>query len=412
MLPGVIMNATTTILSQTGAGSRCGAVCERRPSSTRNALRDLFALADIRVDGERPWDLCVRNDRFYPRVLTGGTLALGESYMDGWWECEALDEMLLRAIRARLSQRLPMDLATAWAVAKSLVINLQSQCRARRVARQHYDLGNDFFQEMLDPDMQYSCAYFEGTADLAEAQRRKMELICRKLALQPGMRLVDIGCGWGGFAKYAAERYGCEVVGITLSREQQAHAAEACKGLPVEIRLQDYRHVTGRFDRAVSVGMMEHVGYKNYRTYMETVARCLGEDGLFLCHTIGRLTSATCADPWFTRYIFPNSMLPSGAQILRASEGCFQVEDLHNLGVYYDSTLMAWERNFRASWPMFAPRYGERFYRMWRYYLLGSAAAFRARAIDLYQFVFSKQGVPGGYVRPLLEPAPSLNPES
>jgi cyclopropane-fatty-acyl-phospholipid synthase len=363
-------------------------------------LEEIFAAADIRLDGQRPWDIRVHDDRFYARVLSAATLGLGESYMDGWWDCEALDELFFRAIRGRLGERVRLNLRATVSMAIAIGLNLQNKHRARRVGREHYDLGNEFFRALLDPAMQYSCGYFQQTTDLAEAQLHKMALICRKLGLQPGMRLLDIGCGWGGLAKFAAEQHGCRVVGITISREQYVYASANCHGLPIEIRLQDYRDLDESFDRIVSVGMMEHVGYKNYRTYMKVAARCLDENGLFLCHTIGDSRSRHDSDPWIARYIFPNSLIPSASQVTRAAEDLFVLEDLENFGSYYDATLLAWDENFRASWDRFESRYGERFYRMWRFYLLSCAAAFRARSLELYQFVFSKQGLLGGYVRP------------
>lgn len=323
--------------------------------------------------------------------------------MDGWWDCEALDEMFFRAFRERIDEKVPFNFRALLAFTAAALLNLQTKRRAAHLARHHYDLGNDFFKAMLDSNMQYSCGYFDGAANLDEAQEQKLALICQKLGLQPGMRLLDIGCGWGGLAKFAATHYGCKVVGITLSKEQQAYGAQLCRGLPVEIRRQDYRDVAGSFDRIVSVGMIEHVGYKNYPRYMKIAFRCLRDDGLFLCHTIGNPKSCIHSDLWINRYIFPNSMLPSVAQIAQASEKYFVIEDLHNFGAYYDPTLCAWEKNFRDTWPRFEKQYGKRFYRMWRYYLLSCAAAFRARSIELYQFVFSKKGILGGYVRPLLK---------
>jgi len=364
----------------------------------RRIVTALFAEAGVAIDGPRPWDLRVLDDRLYARVIGGGTLGFGEAYMDGWWESDAIDELCCRALRARLADRMPLNAATLSVALRARLFNLQSMRRARSAVRAHYDLGNDFFEAMLDPALQYSCAYFDGTDDLGEAQRRKMDLICRKLCLKPGMRLLDIGCGWGGLARHAARHHGCRVVGITLSAEQQAYAARASEGLPVEIRLQDYRDVTDSFDRVVSVGMMEHVGYKNYRRFMSAAARCLGDGGLFLCHTIGGNVSNVCSDRWINRHVFPDSMLPSAAQVTRAAEGLFVLEDVQNLGPHYDRTLLAWERNFRLSWPRFRPAYGERFGRMWRYYLLSCAGAFRARNIELFQFVLSKGGVPGGWI--------------
>lgn len=319
--------------------------------------------------------------------------------MEGWWDCDAIDELSERAVRAGLDVRRLLNLQTLIALISSWAFNLQNRSGARIVGRRHYDLGNDFFESMLDPAMQYSCARFEGTDDLAAAQHRKLDLICRKLGLREGMSLLDIGCGWGGLARHAARNYGCRVVGITISEEQQLYARKFCHDLPVEIRLQDYRDITETFDRIVSIGMLEHVGEKNYRCYMETVCRALASGGLFLCQSIAYNYSGTPIDPWMSRYIFPHSMLPTASQATEAAERLFVLEDVHNFGADYDRTLMAWERNFTAEWHRFSDRYGERFGRMWRYYLLGCAGAFRARSLQLFQFVFSKDGVPGGYER-------------
>jgi cyclopropane-fatty-acyl-phospholipid synthase len=355
-------------------------------------LQDLFASADIQLQGGRPWDIRVNDARFFRAVLAGGTLGFGESYMDGWWDCNALDEMCCRAIRARLEERVPVNLHTAVAIASSFLFNLQTRRRSRLVGKRHYDVGNDLFESMLDPSMQYSCAWFRDTDDLGQAQTEKMDLLCRKLGLEKGMSLLDIGCGWGGLAKHAAEHYGCRVVGITISEEQRRYGAEASRGLPVEIRLQDYREISEKFDRVVSVGMLEHVGPKNYRDYMKKVFQTLRQGGVFVCQAIAANQSSLYADPWVARYIFPNSMLPSAAQVTKAAEKLLVLEDVQNLGGDYEKTLKAWESNFRRSWDRFESRYGERFYRMWRFYLLGCAGAFRARGLQLFQFVFSKGG--------------------
>jgi cyclopropane-fatty-acyl-phospholipid synthase len=364
-----------------------------RTSLAQATLQELFASADIRLDGRRPWDIRVHDARFFRAVLAGGTLGFGESYMDGWWDCEALDEMCCRAIRARLEERVPVNLHTALAFASSFLLNLQTRRRARLVGRRHYDVGNDFFECMLDPSMQYSCAWFRDTNDLAQAQREKMDLICRKLGLEKGMSLLDIGCGWGGLARHASEHYGCRVVGITISEEQRRYGAELSRGLPVEIRLQDYREISEQFDRVVSVGMLEHVGPKNYRKYMRKVFETLRPGGVFVCQSIAANFSSLYPDPWVARYIFPNSMIPSAAQVSKATEKLLVLEDVQNLGGDYEKTLKAWESNFRRSWHRFASRYGETFYRMWRFYLLGCAGAFRARGLQLFQFVLSKGGI-------------------
>lgn len=280
---------------------------------------------------------------------------------------------------------------------KSVVFNTACKSRAFQVGEQHYDRDNDFFRKMLDRRMIYSCAYWKGADNLEEAQEAKLDLICRKIGLQPGDRILDIGCGWGGFAKYAAEKYGVEVVGITVSKEQVKLGRELCRGLPVDIRLTDYRAIDEHFDHVVSVGMFEHVGYKNHRIYMETVHRCLKDDGLFLLHTIGNARSYVTNDQWLNKYIFPNSLIPSMQQISSAVERLFIVEDCHNFGFDYDATLTSWFENFNGHWDELGELYDDRFYRMWKYYLLSSAGLFRSRFMQVWQIVLSKKGIPGGY---------------
>jgi cyclopropane-fatty-acyl-phospholipid synthase len=359
-------------------------------AAAREVVEQLLRTADIEIDGPDPWDIKVYDERFFARVLAGGTLGFGEAYMDGWWDCEALDEMCSRAISARLDERFTYSPRNLLAFAISLLTNRQSRRRARRVGEVHYDLGNDFFRAMLDPWMQYSSAFFLEGDDLATAQRRKLEMVCQRLDLHPGMRLLDVGCGWGGLAKYAAQNYGCSVTGLTISREQQQFAASWCDGLEVEIQLRDYRQIRGRFDCAVSVGMVEHVGFKNYRTYLRAIADSLGKDGLFLCQGICNPISGWQLDPWIRRYIFPNSILPSLARLTKAAEGLFLVQEVVNLGPHYDPTLLAWEENFRRAWPRFAAHYDPRFRRMWRFYLLSCAGAFRARSLQVYGILFAK----------------------
>lgn len=367
--------------------------------SYRALLEDVIAGAGVTIDGGRPWDIVVRDPRFFQRVLAEGELGLGESYMDGWWDAEQLDELVARILWAGLDQKVPHAWSTRTRIALAKLTNLQSRRRAFMVGERHYDLGNDLFSAMLDGRMNYSCAYWEGAASLDEAQENKLDLLCCKLGLEPGMRVLDIGCGWGAFGKYAAEHYGVEVVGITVSKEQVALGQRLCEGLPVEFRLMDYRDLKGFFDRVVSVGMIEHVGPRNYRPYFEAAHRCLAPGGLFLLHTIGANQSTTSPNPWMHRYIFPNGKLPSIAQISHAVEGLFVMEDWHGFGPDYDRTLLAWHQNVTEAWPALAGRYDERFRRMWSYYLLSCAGAFRARHIQLWQVVLSKGGVPGGYRR-------------
>lgn len=365
----------------------------------KSLVRELLSLAEIEINGSNPWDIQVHDERFYKRVITEVELGLGESYMDGWWDVGKLDEMICRIVRTDLQNKVKRNLKIALQLAGFYLINMQSRRRAFIIGEQHYDLGNDLFQNMLDKRMNYSCAYWRNANNLDEAQENKLELICKKLYLKAGMRVLDIGCGWGAFGKYAAEKYGVEVVGITVSKEQVALGKELCKGLPVELRLQDYRDINEKFDRIVSVGMIEHVGYKNYRTYFKVAERNLKDDGLFLLHTIGEVRSTKSTDAWTHKYIFPNGMLPSIAQLAKSVENLFVIEDLHNFGADYDKTLMAWFNNFNSKWDNIKNKYSERFYRMWKYFLLSSAGAFRARNKNqLWQIVLSKNGVPGGYI--------------
>ncbi len=366
--------------------------------SLRKTTEQILELAGVEINGSNPWDIQVHDDRFYKRVLTEAELGIGESYMDGWWDSEQLDELFFRILRARLDQKVKRKFSILLQLFIAQVYNLQSKRRATIVGEKHYDLGNDFFKVLLDKRMNYSCAYWKDAETLDEAQENKLELICKKLYLEPGMRVLDIGCGWGAFGKYAAEKYNVEVVGITVSKEQIKLGKELCKGLPVEFRFQDYRDVNEKFDRIVSVGMIEHVGYKNYRKYFEVANRCLKDDeGLFLLHTIGDIDTRKSTDPWTHKYIFPNGMLPSAAQLGEAIEGYFVLEDWHSFGPDYDKTLLAWYNNFEKNWHKIESNYDQRFYRMWKYFLLSSAGGFRARKNQLWQLVLSKKGVLGGY---------------
>lgn len=365
----------------------------------KSLVKELLSVAGIEINGSNPWDIQVHDERIYKRLVTEVELGLGESYMDNWWDVQNLDEMIYKIIKADLQNKVKRNLKIAFQLAGFYIINMQARRRAFIIGERHYDLGNDLFQNMLDRRMNYSCAYWKNAANLEEAQENKLELICKKLYLKPGMKVLDIGCGWGAFGKYAAEKYNVETVGLTVSKEQVSLGRELCKGLPVEFRLQDYREINDKFDRIVSVGMIEHVGHRNYRNYFNIAKKNLVDDGLFLLHTIGEVRSVKNTDAWTHKYIFPNGMLPSIAQLAKSVEGLFVIEDLHNLGAYYDPTLIAWFNNFNSSWDKIKNQYSERFYRMWKYFLLSSAGAFRARNKNqLWQLVLSKKGVSGGYI--------------
>ncbi|PNS08636.1 cyclopropane fatty acyl phospholipid synthase [Solilutibacter silvestris] len=374
-------------------------------TARRRWVAELLDRAGIHINGDSPWDIRLHDPAALDRVLAEGNLGLGEAYMAGLWDCTALDMFFERVLRAHLDREVhPARLA--WHALQARLTNRQSRRRAWQVGKAHYDLGNGFYAAMLDPRMAYSCAFWQdGAHDLAQAQEAKLELVCRKLGLRPGMRVLDIGCGWGSFMGYAAERHGVHCIGVTVSREQANYARERYAGLPLEFRLQDYRDLDaaalgGPVDRIVSIGMFEHVGRRNHRAFMRVAHRCLRDDGLFLLHTIGKNQRDATVDPWIDKYIFPNGDLPALGQIGDALDGLFVCEDLHNFGADYDPTLMAWHANFEAAWPRFADGLGETFHRMWRYYLLSCAGAFRARDLQLWQWVLSKDGVPGGWRRP------------
>ena len=367
-------------------------------SSTQETVKAITAIADVEIDGNRSWDIQVHNDQFYSRILRDGSLGLGESYMESWWDCPKIDEFMFHLLRADIEHNLKTTWTMRWDFIKARFFNRQTKSRSMQVIDRHYQLGNDLFEQMLDSTMAYSCGYWKDAKTLEEAQIAKYDLIAQKLHMRPGMSVLDIGCGWGGFAKYIAQNYGVNVLGITLSENQASRAREICQNLPVEIRVQDYRDVEGTFDRIVEIGMFEHVGVKNYRTFMQIIHRLLSDEGLFMLHTIGNSHSSTDGtDPWIDRYIFPNGHLPTIRQIADSIDNLFVMEDWHNFSADYDKTLMAWAANIDRNWDKISSAYPDPFYRMWKYYLLSCAGAFRARNIQLWQVVLSKNGVLDGY---------------
>ena len=354
-------------------------------------------LADVKINGDRPWDIQVHNSNIYHRVLKEGSLALGESFIDGWWSCEALDQFIYKITRVGLHNKFKASFKL-FKILQFKLTNMQSKKRSTQVTKQHYDLGNDLFELMLDKNMQYTCAYWKNGDNLDQAQINKAHLICKKIQLKPEMEILELGGGYGTLARFIAKEYKCKVVSYNISKEQVNYAKKVCEGLPVSIVEGDYREATGNYDRVIAIGLCEHVGYKNYRTLMELAHRRLNEEGIFLLHSIGRNTSLWKPyDPWFQKYIFPHGHLPSIQQLSKAAEGLFVMEDWHNFGPHYDKTLMAWYENFTKNWHKLNGRYDERFYRIWVFYLLSCAGAFRAREINLWQVVFSKGGMLGGY---------------
>lgn len=388
-----MMRQTSTVEGWQGSQSK--APVKERVRSDSPAARKVIELlnyAGISVNGPDPWDIQVHDERFFNRTLAEGSIGFGESYMDGWWDVEALDEFFAKFRRADLASKVH-DLKTALLILKTRVLNLQTMARAKQVAQAHYDLGNRLYQAMLDRRMQYTCAYWQEAATLDQAQENKLHLICRKLQLLPGMTLLELGGGFGGLAHFAAKEYGCQVVSYNISREQVAFGRDLCKGLPVRFEQKDYREAASepvRFDRVVSIGLCEHIGYKNYRQFMQLAHGRLKDQGLFLLHTIGSNESYTYTDPWIHKYIFPNGLIPSMLQLSTAWEGLWVAEDMHNFGPDYDRTLLRWWENFNRAWPDLSAMYSDRFYRMWKYYLMASAGSFRARRLQLWQIILSK----------------------
>ena len=362
----------------------------------KERITKIFHDAGITVQGKNKWDIRIHDERFYNRILLKWSLGFGESFMDGWWDTDALDQLIYKLHMSKIGDK-NSNLPGKIEMCKAKLINQQTKIRAQKVAHVHYDLGNDMYSKMLGPTMQYTCAFWKQAKTLDAAQENKLDLLCKKLHLQKGEKVLELGCGWGGLAKFAAENYGVEVDAYNISKEQVEYARKINDGLPVTIHLADYRDAQGTYDKVAAIGLCEHVGYKNYASLMEVAHRCLKTHGLFLLHSIANNFSTTHCDPWFNKYIFPNGMLPSVKQLGETMEGLFILEDWHNFGPDYDRTLMAWYHNFDQHWPLYQEKYGVRFYRMWKYYLLSLAGAFRARRIQLWQVVMSKDGVPGGY---------------
>ena len=363
----------------------------------RKIIESLLEDAGITINGNHTYDLQIHNEDFYNRVLLQGSLGLGESYIDGWWDCKDLDQFFHKILEADLDRRVKRNWNIVFGFIWNTILNMGRKSKAFKIGEKHYDIGNDLYRAMLDNRLTYTCGYWKNAENLDAAQEAKLDLVCKKISLKRGQRILDIGSGWGSFMGYAAEKYGANAVGVTVSKKQKELADELYKNLSVETRLQDYRDINEKFDHVISLGMFEHVGYKNYRTFMKVVHNALKDNGLFLLHTIGGNRFIGGTDPWIGKYIFPNGMLPTLKQISKSIEGLFVMEDWHNFGADYDKTLMAWHKNFEDNWDKIKSNYDDKFYRMWKYYLLSCAGSFRARKNQLWQIVLSKNGIPGGY---------------
>ena len=371
--------------------------------SGKSIFTRLANKAGIKVNGPDLWDIKIHNEKVYDRVLQGGSLGLGESYMDEWWDCERNDLLTERLTRVNIANDVKLSLQEKCRLLWSRIWNRQYGKGSHRGV-EHYNVGNDLYTAMLDKNMTYSCGYWRsGAQDLDEAQVKKLDMICRKLNLKPGMRLLDLGCGWGSLMKYACTNYGTSAVGYTLADEQIALGQKFVGDLPIKFVKDNYlnasKRETDKFDAIVMVGSIEHCGAKNLRSLLEGMHKLLRDDGIILIHTIGNNTSLYACDPFFDKYLFPNSVNPSPAQITTAAENLFSLEDVHNFGEDYHTTLLEWNRRFQDAWPTLESRYSRRFKRLWEYYLHSVAGVFKARDLQLFQFVFTKIGRKQPYCR-------------
>lgn len=365
--------------------------------NSKDIIENLLLKADIKINGSRPWDITVHNNEVFDHILRFGTLGIGETYMDGLWDCKQLDEMINKAMVANIPEKLSGQEKLSLVLKKiQQIINPQKISKVKKDVPFHYDKGNLLFENMLDKHMTYTCAYWKNAEDLDQAQENKLNLVCKKLNLKPSMNVLDIGCGWGSFMKFASENYQVQCDGLTLSKEQKKLGETRCKHLPVNFILNDYREFdpNKQYDRIVSIGMLEHVGPKNYHDFFRCAHKLMKDDGVFLLHTIGGFASVQETDPWIKKYIFPNGVIPSLSQLGCSMEKKFIVEDLHNIGPNYDKTLMAWYNNFHKNWKIISDHYDERFYRMWKFYLLSCAGSFRSRVLNTWQFALTKIGTP------------------
>ena len=331
------------------------------------------------------------------RLVFDPELALGESYMDGALSIEGDDVQGLLDILVRNSDHarelsIPVRLMAILRRVLRRLDQSNPEAQARRNVAHHYDLTPAIYDLFLDADRQYSCAYFEGEdVSLDEAQAAKKAYIARKLLISPGMRVLEIGCGWGGLALTLARDHGAQVTGITLSNEQLTIARDRAKaaGLAdrVSFELMDYRAVGGQFDRIVSVGMFEHVGAPNFVTFFNIVRDRLAADGVALIHTIGRTAPPDATDPWIAKYIFPGGYVPSLSEMAEAIQDAgLRIGDIECLRLHYAMTLRCWFDRFSVKADVAANLKDARFVRMWRYYLAAAEQTFRHGPMDVFQF--------------------------
>ena len=369
---------------------------QRQPEPP-GVISELLAGAAVRINGDAPWDIQVYDEKVYRLILTQGSLGLGRAYMEGLWDSDQLDETFHRLLAADIDTKM-----VGWArvrllgeVLRQRLFNLQSPQRAFQVAEQHYDIGNDVFESMLDSRMIYSCAYWEHASSLEQAQQHKLDMICRKLQLQPGERLLEIGCGWGGLAGHLADR-GAEVDAISLSDAQLAWARRHHMG-PRFLK-QDYRDTAGSYDGIVSVEMVEALGREYWPTFMDCVARNLKPGGRAAIQFISirdDLFDAYAASADFIQaYIFPGGLLIRTSEFRRLAEARgLAWQDQVDFGPDYAETLKTWRVNFNNAVVegCLPPGFDARFVELWRFYLLYCEGGFRGGGIDVHQVTLVKR---------------------
>jgi len=370
----------------------------------KEIIQRYLDMAGITLNGDKPYDMRIHNEEAYRRILRDGSIGLGETYMEGWWDCDRLDEFAYYMTKADVGGKFKYNLKFKLKALLPRLFNMQTLRLSRRVSDQHYDIDNELYEYMLGPTMSYTCAYWKNAKTLDEAQLNKLDLECRKLYLKPGETVLDLGCGWGGFSLYAAKHYDVKIVAVNIAKNNIDYLNANKGDLPIETYVCDYRNVDKynprkkKFDKVLAVGMLPHVGYKNHRMLFEVMRGNLKDEGLAFIHSVGSNITMHRADPWTDKYIFPNGVAPSIRQIGTALERLFIMEDWHNYSRDYDYTLSAWHDNLSKHWELLSERYDKKFYLMWKYFLLFCAGMYRARGLQLWEFVLSPYGVPDGYV--------------
>lgn len=343
--------------------------------------------------------ILIKNDACFDKMFQKGELGTAESYMDGDWESNDLEYVLYTILDNHGSIVEKLKSQSWWLFYAFFVTQYKrffsknTLITSKQNIKMHYDVGNDLYEKMLGQHMQYTCAYFHRPdMTLDEAQEAKMALIAKKLDLQPGMKVLDIGCGFGHMVNYIATRYDVQITGINISEAQLSHAKANFSRNNVRFLLQDYRDVDEKYDRIYSIGMIEHVGKANYPVYFDKCFDCLNDDGLILVHTITyseRLWISNETNSFIMKYIFPESELPHVSDFLQAYNNRWQLEDFQNFGMSYAKTLRSWRKNI-GNWEGL-DEYDERFRKMWNFYLQEMAAMFHHKTAGLGQFVFTKK---------------------